>query len=54
MAENDKDIPVKEQDDGSALVALEQTADPFEEVKEGEEPEDKAEGGKVEIGRAHV
>ena len=35
MAENEKDIPVKEQEDGSALVALEQTADPFEEVKEG-------------------
>lgn len=49
MAENDKDIPVKEQDDGSALVALEQAADPFEEVKEeGEEPEEKAEGGEVE------
>lgn len=39
MAENEKDIPVKEQEDGSALVALEQTADPFEEEKEGEEVE---------------
>lgn len=48
MAENDKDIPVKEQEDGSALVALEQTADPFEVKEENEEPEDKAEGGKVE------
>ena len=47
MAENDKDIPVKEQEDGSALVALEQAADPFEEVKEGED-EEHAEGGKVE------
>ena len=34
MAENEKDIPVKEQEDGSALVALEQVADPFEEEKE--------------------
>jgi hypothetical protein len=48
MAENDKDIPVKEQEDGSALVALEQTADPFEVKEEGEEPEEKAEGGEVE------
>lgn len=49
MTENNKDIPVKEQEDGSALVALEQIADPFEEGKEeGDEPEDKAEGGKVE------
>ena len=39
MAENEKDIPVKEQEDGSALVALEQTADPFEEEKEGKEVE---------------
>ena len=48
MAENEKDIPVKEQEDGSALVALEQAADPFEVKEEGDEPEDKAEGGKVE------
>lgn len=34
MAENEKDIPVKEQEDGSALVALEQTVDPFENEKE--------------------
>ena len=38
MAE-DKDIPVKEREDGSALVALEQEPLPFEDEK---------------IGRAHV
>lgn len=43
MAENEKDIPVKEQEDGSALVALEQAADPFEEEKE-----EKAETVEVE------
>lgn len=43
MAENEKDIPVKEQEDGSALVALEQVADPFEEEKE-----EKAETVEVE------
>lgn len=56
MAENEnKDIPVKEQDDGSALVALEQMEDPFveteepkQETKEEEEPEELAEGGEVE------
>jgi len=35
MAENDKDIPVKEQEDGSALVSMEHEKDPFpEEDKE--------------------
>jgi hypothetical protein len=55
MAENEnKDIPVKEQDDGSALVALEQMEDPFVETEEPkqetkeEEPEELAEGGEVE------
>lgn len=54
MAENEnKDIPVKEQDDGSALIALEQMEDPFAETEEPKkeqetEPEDHAEGGEVE------
>jgi hypothetical protein len=45
---SEKDIPVKEQEDGSALFALEQEADPFAKEEEGEEPEEQAEGGKVE------
>jgi hypothetical protein len=45
---SEKDIPVKEQEDGSALIALEQEVDPFEVKEEGDEPEDKAEGDKVE------
>ncbi len=45
---SEKDIPVKEQEDGSALFALEQEADPFAKEEEGEEPEEHAEGGKVE------
>jgi hypothetical protein len=44
---SEKDIPVQEQEDGSALIALEQEADPFAK-EEGEEPEEKAEGGEVE------
>jgi hypothetical protein len=45
---SEKDIPVQEQEDGSALIALEQEADPFAKEEEGEEPEEKAEGGEVE------
>jgi len=45
---NEKDIPVQEQEDGSALIALEQEADPFAKEEEGQEPEEKAEGGEVE------
>jgi hypothetical protein len=45
---SDKNIPVQEQEDGSALIALEQEADPFAKEEEGEEPEEKAEGGEVE------
>ena len=48
MTDNEKDIPVKEQEDGSALVALEQAVDPFEDKNEGDEPEDSTDGGKVE------
>ena len=50
MADNDKDIPVKEQDDGSALVAMDQSADPFAEEKEqdDEDVENLAEGGSVD------
>lgn len=44
---SEKDIPIQEQEDGSALIALEQEADPFAK-EEGEEPEEKAEGGEVE------
>lgn len=51
MSEKDKDIPVKEQDDGSALVAMDQT-DPFDgenkEEDEGNETEDYADGGSVD------
>jgi DNA repair exonuclease SbcCD ATPase subunit len=45
---SEKNIPVQEQEDGSALIALEQEADPFAVKEEGEEPEEKAEGGEVE------
>jgi hypothetical protein len=45
---SEKNIPVQEQEDGSALIALEQESDPFEVKEEGEEPEEKAEGGEVE------
>jgi hypothetical protein len=45
---SEKNIPVQEQEDGSALIALEHEADPFKKEEEGEEPEEKAEGGEVE------
>lgn len=45
---SEKDIPVQEQEDGSALIAVEQEADPFAKDEEGDEPEEHAEGGKVE------
>jgi hypothetical protein len=45
---SEKNIPVQEQEDGSALIALEQEVDPFAKEEEGEEPEEKAEGGEVE------
>ena len=45
---SEKDIPVQEQDDGSALIAVEQEVDPFEKEEEGDEPEEQAEGGEVE------
>lgn len=45
---SEKDIPVQEQEDGSALIALEQEADPFAKEEEGEEPEEHAEGDEVE------
>jgi len=49
MSDKDKEIPVKEQDDGSALIAMDQTADPFAEDKdEGNEDEGYAQGGAVE------
>ena len=49
MSDKDKDIPVKEQDDGSALVAMDQSADPFAEEKDEDEEsvEHHAEGGSV-------
>jgi hypothetical protein len=45
---SEKDIPVQEQEDGSALIAVEQEVDPFEKEEEGDEPEEHAEGGEVE------
>ena len=42
MAENEKDVPIKEQEDGSVLVKVEAPEEFDEEV------EDKKEGGKVE------
>jgi len=39
MAENEKDIPVKEQDDGTALVALEEHPEDLLVLEEGEEAE---------------
>lgn len=48
MADNEKDIPIKEQDDGSALISIDQEVDPFEK-EEGEDDEDgHADGGTVE------
>lgn len=62
MSENDKDIPIQEQEDGSVLAAIELQEDPFakeepkkEEPKaeeddehEDEEAEEHAEGGQVD------
>lgn len=46
---SDKDIPIKEQEDGSVLAAMGEDENAFPEAKEeGEEPEGDAEGGKVE------
>jgi hypothetical protein len=39
MADNDKDIPVKERDDGSALVGLEEHPEDLLEVEENNKPE---------------
>lgn len=39
MADNEKDIPVKEQTDGSALVALEMEPDPLADVEEEQKAE---------------
>ena len=41
MAENEKDIPVKEQTDGSALVALEIEPDPLADANEEAEVKPK-------------
>jgi hypothetical protein len=47
MSENN--IPIKEQEDGSVLAAMGEDENAFPETKEeGNEPEDKAEGDKVE------
>jgi len=50
MSDTDKEIPVKEQDDGSALIAMDQTSDPFAEDKDEDKDEDEgyAQGGAVE------
>ena len=60
MADNEKDVPIKEQDDGSVLAKLEEHVDHFpEEEKQKDEPEDSdqdedddveqyAEGGEVD------
>jgi len=48
MADNEKDIPVKEREDGSALVGLEDHPEDLLEIEEGEETEEKAEGGSVD------
>jgi hypothetical protein len=59
MADNEKDVPIKEQDDGSVLAKLEEHVDHFpEEEKQKDEPEDNdqdedepveaAEGGEVD------
>jgi hypothetical protein len=46
---SEKNIPIKEQEDGSVLAAMGEDENAFPEVKEeGDEPEEKAEGGKVE------
>lgn len=62
MSENDKDIPIKEQEDGSVLAAIELNPDPFTEEEKKEEPkaeegdeheeeaEEHAEGGEVDAG----
>ncbi len=43
MADNEKDIPVKEQTDGSALVAYEMEPDPLADAEEEPKKEVKAE-----------
>ena len=59
MADNEKDVPIKEQNDGSVLAKLEEHVDHFpEEEKQKDEPEDSdqdedepieaAEGGEVD------
>jgi len=41
--ENQKDIPVKELEDGSVLAAVQQDEDPFKDEEKGEEDEEKEE-----------
>lgn len=47
MSDNEKDIPVKEQVDGSALISMDRDEDPFAK-DEDEDEEGHAEGGSVE------
>lgn len=47
MSDKEKDIPVKEQDDGSALISMDKDVDPFEK-DEDEDEDGHAEGGSVE------
>jgi hypothetical protein len=55
MAENDKDIPVKEQEDGSALVSMEQEKDHFPEEetkkvqKDDESDDDDTDDEDIEV-----
>lgn len=49
MSENEKELPVKEQEDGSALVAVDKETDPFEEPKAEEQDEhDASDAGEEE------
>ena len=63
MAENEKDVPIKEQEDGSVLAKIElpETLDDHEEEKPKKKKEDDEdhedddlEPDPDEIGRAHV
>lgn len=50
MAENDKDIPIKEQEDGSVLAAVGADLDPFAEDEKKEEPKAEENEGEEEEG----
>ena len=50
----EKEIPIKEKEDGSVIAALEMEKDPFENEKEDKKVEKASSEDHDEIGRAHV